>query len=105
MAKSNVSLSKASPYEQKFGTRYRGSGRPVREDDDPLFPADGADRLLVRTAARRAFAVVHEEQRARLREVYRQELAVLKRRGVEQVKKDLGLTLVQSNLTDDEEVA
>lgn len=85
-------LSSASEYEQLFKTRHRGPGRPSRDDgsDEPLFPSSDLDPILVRTAERRAFAVVHEENRERLRAIYHSELAVLKRRGPEQVAADTG---------------
>lgn len=89
----SVRLSNASIYEQMFKTRHRRVGRPSREDDDVLFPSGDAHPLLVRVAERRAFAVVHEEQRDRLRQVYGVELKVLSRRGVEEVARDAGITL------------
>lgn len=97
-------LSSASTYEQMFRTRHRTAGRPRREDGEPLFGdlAAGAAgsatggagaAVLRRIAERRAYAVVHEEQRARLREVFEAELKVLKRRGVEEVARDAGIRL------------
>lgn len=90
-------LSSASVYEQMFKTRHRRAGRPVREDgQDALFGAgggDGVSPILRRVAERRAYAVVHEEQRARLREVFEGELKVLRRRGVEEVARDSGISL------------
>ena len=89
-----ISLSKASEYEQLFQTRHRRAGRPSRENgDDVLFPSGDVDPVLTRVAQRRAFAVVHEEQRARLTTVFHNELKVLKRRGVEQVAADAGIQL------------
>jgi len=91
MAKNN--LSSASTYEQMFRTRHRRSGRPVRSDDEPLFGGVDVEPVLRRVAERRAYAVVHEEQRARLREVFEGELKVLRRRGVEEVARDSGISL------------
>lgn len=83
------SLSKASIYENLFGSRHRGPGRPTDTDDtDPLFPTGENHPLLTDVAMRRAYAVVHEENKDRLREVFRTELNVLRRRGVEQVAVD-----------------
>jgi hypothetical protein len=82
-------LSKASIYETMFGTRHRGPGRPNDTDDtEPLFPTGNTHVLLADVAMRRAYAVVHEENKARLREVFTKELKVLERRGVEQVAVD-----------------
>ena len=88
-------LSTASIYEQTFRTRHRGAGRPARDSagEDILFSADGVHPVLVKVAQRRAFAVVHEEQRERLREVFGVELKVLKRRGVEEVARDAHIKL------------
>lgn len=87
-------LSPKSIYEQMFGTRYRRPGRPnVADGEEPLFPLGTAHPLVARVAQRRAFAVVHEESRGRLAEVYRQELAVLRRRDVEDVAEDVGVSL------------
>lgn len=90
-----VRLSNASVYEQMFKTRHRRAGRPVRDDGsvDVLFPSDGEEPLLVRVAERRAFAVVHEENRERLRAVFGVELKVLKRRGVAEVARDAGISI------------
>lgn len=86
-------LSKASPYEARFGTRQRPIGRPSG-DTEPLFASaadlKGIDPLIVSVAKRRAYSVVHEEQRERLREVFLAELGVLKRRGVDVVAEDSG---------------
>lgn len=88
-----VRLSNASVYEQMFHVRHRRAGRPVRDDGDEatLFPSSDAHPVLVRVAERRAFAVVHEEQRGRLREVFGVELKVLRRRGVAEVAADAGI--------------
>ena len=85
-------LSKASPYEQTFGTRHRRVGRPVG-DVEPLFAGADADPVIALIAKRRAYAVVHEEQRERLAEVFAKELRVLKRRGLEVVAADAGVKL------------
>lgn len=90
------SLSKASPYEQAFGTRHRKVGRP-QGDTEPLFGTRLAGREVDPTIAliakRRAYAVVQEEQRERLAEVFDAELRVLARRGVETVARDAGVKL------------
>ena len=86
-----VRLSAASPYEQLFKTRHRGRGRPDGSVE-PVFVAEGVDPVLIAVARRRAYAVVHEEQRDRMREVFRAELRVLKGRGVEVVARDAGIT-------------
>lgn len=86
----NKTLSKSSPFEQAFKTRYRGPGRPPGEE---VFETADVHPLIKRQAQRRAFAVVHGENRDRLNEVYRAELAVLKRRGVEAVAEDCGVEL------------
>jgi len=85
-------LSTASPYEQTFQTRHRQVGRPSG-DVEPLFAGADADPVIALIAKRRAYAVVHEEQRARLKEVFDKELKVLKRRGLEQVAADAGVKL------------
>jgi hypothetical protein len=92
---STMRLSNASIYEQMFRTRHRTAGRPVRDDDlsDVLFPSNGEHPVIVRVAERRAYAVVHEEQRGRLREVFGVELKVLRRRGVAEVARDAGVKL------------
>jgi hypothetical protein len=90
----SVRLSNASIYEQMFKTRHRRAGRPIRDEDDGvLFPSTDAHPVLVRVAERRAFAVVHEENRDRLREVFRVELKVLSRRGIDEVAADAGISL------------
>lgn len=86
--KKGVSLSAASPYEQLFKTRYRRVGRPA--DAEPVFNAPDADPFMVAVAKRRAFAVVHEENKDRLSEVFEREMRVLNRRGLEQVASDTG---------------
>lgn len=85
-------LSAASPYEQTFKTRHRRVGRPVG-DNEPLFAGVDADPVIALIAKRRAYAVVHEEQRDRLKEVFDKELRVLKRRGLEVVAQDAGVKL------------
>lgn len=90
------SLSKASPYEQAFGTRHRKVGRPSG-DTEPLFGTvlngRDVDPVIALVAKRRAYAVVNEEQRDRLAEVFSAELRVLARRGVEVVAADAGVKL------------
>jgi len=94
---SSASLSKASPYENIFGTRHRGRGRPDGSVE-PVFVAPGeVDPILVQVAKRRAYAVVHEEQRERMGDVFVAELKVLKRRGVATVAADVGLVLADSS--------
>ena len=89
-------LSKASPYEQTFGTRHRRVGRP-QGDTEPLFGSvlngRDVDPLIVKVARRRAYAVVAEEQRERLREVFERELKVLSRRELSVVAADAGVKL------------
>ena len=87
------SLSAQSEYEQMFNTRHRGPGRPSDGDGEVLFPAGEEHPVLVKIAQRRAFAVVHQEQRDRLSGLYNAELRVLRRRGVEQVAQDSGIDL------------
>ena len=82
-------LSKASPYEQKFGTRHRSVGRPSG-DVEPVFPGNDREPLLVDVARRRAYALVHEENKATLNAYFEKELKVLERRGVEVVAADTG---------------
>lgn len=60
---------------------------------EPLFVAEGVDPILVSVAKRRAYAVVHEEQRQRMAEVFALELKVLKRRGLVQVATDAGYSM------------
>ena len=97
MATNNVArtvrLSNASIYEQMFKTRHRRAGRPVSDGGDVLFPSGGEHPLRVRIAERRAFAVVHEEQRERLREVFGVELKVLRRRDLAEIAADAGVKL------------
>lgn len=85
-------LSTASIYEQLFQTRHRRAGRPLG-DTKPLFAGTDADPLIQMVAKRRAYAVVHEEQRDRLKQVFDTELRVLKRRGVTTVAADAGVKL------------
>ncbi|UAJ16092.1 hypothetical protein SEA_TINYMINY_1 [Microbacterium phage TinyMiny] len=95
MAATKERLSVASPYEQTFKTRHRRVGRPA--DAEPLFVAPDVDPLIALIAKRRAYAVVHEEQRARMAEVFDRELAVLRRRGIEQVAADAGVKLADAD--------
>lgn len=90
-----VRLSAASIYETMFQTRHRRSGRPERldGDDSVLFETGDLHPVLARAAQRRAYAVLHEEGRERLREIFAVELKVLKRRGVEEVAADTGFDL------------
>ncbi len=88
---SKQTLSNKSPYEQTFGTRYRGSGRPSGERVFPSVDESGLDPAVHQVAKRRAFAVVHEENKDRLVEVFSAEAAVLRRRGTEQVLSDTGV--------------
>lgn len=88
-------LSTASPYEQKFKTRHRRAGRPIG-DVEPLFAGVDADPVIAMIAKRRAYAVVHEENRDRLYEVFHQELKVLRRRGLAQVAADSGVKLKEN---------
>jgi len=104
----NKTLARDSIYEQKFGTRHRGAGRPTG-DVEPLFASAGinlaeVDPVLVNVAKRRAYAVVHEEGRERLAEVFKKELKVLKRRGVQRVAQDSGKRLKDFNDDVDEVV-
>jgi len=55
-----------------------------------MFPGAGVSRLIADVARRRAYAVVHEEEKERLMEVFAVEREVLKARGVERVMKDIG---------------
>lgn len=87
-------ISKASIYEQLFKTRKRPVGRPA--GSDRVFPVVNADPLIQTVAQRRAYAVVHEENRARLAEVFESEIAVLKRRGADVVAKDAGIKVPDS---------
>ena len=48
-----------------------------------LFPAGDVHPTIASLAERRAYAVVHEENRDRLSEVFHKELQILKRRGLE----------------------
>lgn len=91
---SKQTLSPKSPFEQTFKTRYRGPGRP--SSSDTFEPVD-AHPLLKKQAQRRAFAVVHENSKDDLNEIFLAELAVLKRRGVEQVAKDCNIVLGETD--------
>lgn len=72
--------------------------RAARADgDDVLFGSRDDHPLLVRVAERRAYAVVHEEQRERLRTVFDAELRVLRRRGVKAVAADAGVALKEDD--------
>jgi hypothetical protein len=92
-------LSKASPYEQKFRTRHRGPGRPSEDDagvdPEPVFMAD-EDPVIKKVAQTRAYAVVHEENKDRLREVFQAEIKVLRRRGREVVAADARIRLKEA---------
>ncbi|UYL85377.1 hypothetical protein SEA_HAGER_1 [Microbacterium phage Hager] len=99
-------LSKASPYEQLFGTRYRRVGRPSGDslEESPYRDPSGGqlDPLLLSVAKRRAQTVVLEEQRERLSAVFAAELKVLRRRGVEAVAADVGVDLAKRNKASEE---
>lgn len=66
-----------------------------------LFPSKDRNPLLARIAQRRAYAVVHEENRARLTEVFLKELKVLERRPIEEVASDVGINLTGSDNLED----
>lgn len=95
----SLSLSKASPYEQTFGTRHRRVGRPSGDElaESPYRDPSGGqiDPLLISVAKRRAQTVVLEECRSRLADVFSAELKVLRRRGVEEVAGDVGVDLAK----------
>jgi len=94
-----LQLSKVSKYEQTFKTRHRPSGRPTDiEDVAPLFPAANVHPVLADVARRRAYALVHHENRDALRRYYQDELKVLERRGVAQVAADSGKTLTTADV-------
>lgn len=99
--RSGSTLSKASPYEQKFGTRHRRVGRPSG-DTEPLFKVDSSavHPLLAAVAKRRAHAVVLEEQKERLADLFARELKVLRRRGVSQVAADCGVALPEDEISE-----
>lgn len=92
-------LSSESDYERLFGVRHRGSGRPGGERDEvfPRAESRAVDPLIATVAKRRAYAVVHEENKERLRDVFMRELAVLKRRGVKRVAADVGVNLSEQD--------
>ena len=86
-------LSPDSPYESRFGTRKRSVGRPLG-DTEPLFAVgDSVDPVVALVAKRRAYAVVHEEQRDRLKSLFNAEVKVLRRRGASRVAADAGVAL------------
>lgn len=91
-------LAKDSKYEQMFGVRHRRSGRPGG-GNDVIFPGEGMHPLIQRIAARRATAVVLEEQKDRLADLFRREARVLEERGLKQVAADAG---VKVNLSEGE---
>ncbi len=86
-------LSPASEYKQTFGTRRPTPGRPT--DREPMFGTanERVHPVLTTVARRRAFSVVHDEQRVRLRKLFQSELRLLKVRGVETVAADAGIDL------------
>lgn len=89
-----ATLSADSLYEQRFGTRYRGRGRPAGSGaGSDVFAGTDAHPLLVRAARQRTLAVVFDEQRKRMGEVFRAELAVLRKRGLKVVARDEGVEL------------
>lgn len=61
-----------------------------------MFPSGNAHPLVVRIAERRAFAVVHAEQRQRLSEVFHTELKVLGRRDLAEIAEDAGVQLTSA---------
>lgn len=79
-----------------FKTRHRRPGRPADSGGEPLFPSGNAHPLVVRIAERRAFAVVHAEQRERLSEVFHNELKVLSRRELSEIAEDAGIKLMSA---------
>src|SRR5690606_26695555 len=99
MGVGSVSLSKASPYEQRFGTRHRRVGRPSGSEAESGSPCAGVGDvhpLLATLAKRSATAVVLDANRSRLAELFRAELKVLKRRGVSRVAEDAGVKLPET---------
>ena len=88
-------MATTSIYETTFGTRHRPVGRPAKSEDgaagEVLFPAGNAAPLIASIARRRAYAVLHQESRERLAEIFAIELSVLNQRGEDQVRKDVGL--------------
>lgn len=95
MAK-DVGLDPESRYENVFGTRHRRAGRPLG-GDDVIFPGDGVHPVIQRLAARRATAVVLEENKDELATIYARELRVLQRRGLKQVAADAGIAVKEEN--------
>lgn len=100
MATNQKRLSPQSEYEQMFKTRHRRAGRPpaaaasgLDENRGVLFDGSDSDPILVRVAQRRSFAIVHEENRERLAQLFKAELKVLRRRGVAEVAADAGISL------------
>lgn len=85
-------LARDSEYEQKFHTRHRRSGRPGG-GEDVIFPGDGVHPVIQRIAARRATAVVLDENKDRLSALYARERRVLERRGLKQVAADAGIKI------------
>jgi len=80
VVKETSTRSSGSLYEKMFGVVRRGPGRPLG-DTEPLFASvadlESFDASVVSLAKRRAYAVVHEENRKRLREVFLLELKAL----------------------------
>lgn len=93
-----AALSSASEYEQTFQVRHRPPGRPSRDDDEPLFPRGDIPDLIGRVAERRAYAVIHEKYRDELGAIYRNEVKVLLRRGVQVVATDVGVKVPDLDL-------
>ena len=77
-------LDPRSPYETLFKTRHRRPGRP--DAAEPIFPSGAYPPPVVDAARRRAFAVLHEEGKARLAELFVAEAAVLNERFVADMK-------------------
>lgn len=100
MATNQKRLSPQSEYEQMFKTRHRRAGRPPADaatgldrNGGVLFEAGDTHPLLVKLAQRRAFAIVHEENRDRLAALFKAELRVLKRRDLAEVAEDAGVSV------------
>lgn len=79
-----VELDSRSPYETLFKTRHRRPGRP--DAAEPIFPSGAYPPPVVDAARRRAFAVLHEEGKARLAELFVAEAVVLNERFVADMK-------------------
>lgn len=80
----NGVLDPRSPYESLFKTRHRRPGRP--SEAEPIFPSGAYPPPVVDSARRRAFAVLHEEGKGRLAELFALEAVVLNERFVKDMK-------------------